>query len=65
MRASSRSESQTDGTTVAGTGLRGILEARVGLSRSYSHKRYEFSIFPSGESFGPPEDAFAASAMYL
>jgi len=33
---------------------------------TYSHERYELSIFPSGEFFGPPEDAFEVSAnMYL
>ena len=29
---------------------------------TYSHERYELSIFPSGEFMGPPEDAFQASA---
>lgn len=33
---------------------------------TYSHERYEVSIFPSGEFLGPPEDAFRVSAeMYL
>ncbi len=29
---------------------------------TYSGSRYELSVFPSGEFFGPPEDAFAVSA---
>ncbi len=33
---------------------------------TYSNERYEHSVFPSGEFFGPPEDAFQVSAqMYL
>jgi len=33
---------------------------------TYSGERYELAIFPSGEFFGPPEDAFEISAnMYL
>jgi|SRR5665213_1676432 len=33
---------------------------------AYSGDRYELSIFPSGEFFGPPEDAFEAAAeVYL
>jgi hypothetical protein len=32
---------------------------------TYSNRRYEFSIFPSGDFLGPPEDAFDASAMGL
>jgi len=32
---------------------------------SYSNERYEPAIFPSGEFFGPPEDAFLASSVYL
>jgi len=32
---------------------------------TYSNERYELSIFPSGEFFGPPEEAFRAAAMYL
>ncbi len=33
---------------------------------TYSGERYELAIFPSGEFFGPPEDAFEVSAsMYL
>jgi hypothetical protein len=29
---------------------------------TYSGERYELSVFPSGEFFGPPEEAFRASA---
>jgi hypothetical protein len=33
---------------------------------TYSHERYELSVFPSGEFFGPPEEAFQVSAeVYL
>ncbi len=32
---------------------------------TYSHEKYELSVFPDGSFFGKPEDAFAASAMYL
>ncbi len=32
---------------------------------TYSNERYELAIFPSGEFFGPPEDAFLASSVYL
>ena len=33
---------------------------------TYSHEKYELSIFPDGDFFGPPEDAFDASAgLYL
>jgi len=33
---------------------------------TYSGERYELAIFPSGEFFGPPEDAFEVSAnLYL
>jgi len=33
---------------------------------TYSGERYELAVFPSGEFFGPPEDAFEVSArMYL
>jgi hypothetical protein len=33
---------------------------------TYSHERYELSIFPSGEFLGPPEEAFRVSAeVYL
>jgi hypothetical protein len=33
---------------------------------TYSHERYELSIFPSGELLGPPEEAFQVSAeVYL
>ncbi len=29
---------------------------------TYSNEKYEFSVFPSGEFFGPPEEAFQVSA---
>jgi hypothetical protein len=32
---------------------------------TYSNEKYELSIFPDGNFFGIPEDAFAASALYL
>lgn len=32
---------------------------------TYSHERYELSVYPNGEFFGKPEDAFLASAVYL
>jgi hypothetical protein len=33
---------------------------------TYSHERYQLSIFPSGEFLGPPEEAFQVSAqVYL
>jgi hypothetical protein len=33
---------------------------------AYSSEKYELSVFPSGEFFGPPEDAFQVSAqLYL
>jgi len=32
---------------------------------TYSHEKYEFSVFPNGEFTGKPEDAFRAEAMYL
>lgn len=33
---------------------------------TYSHERYELSMFPSGEFFGPPEEAFRVAAeVYL
>jgi hypothetical protein len=33
---------------------------------TYSHERYELSMFPSGEFLGPPEEAFDVSAqVYL
>jgi len=33
---------------------------------TYSGNRYELSIFPSGEFFGPPEEALQVSAgLYL
>jgi hypothetical protein len=30
---------------------------------TYSNERYELSVFPNGEFFGPVEDAFAAAAQ--
>ncbi len=32
---------------------------------TYSNEKYELSVFPNGEFFGKPEDAFMASAVYL
>jgi hypothetical protein len=32
---------------------------------TYSHEKYEFSIYPNGQITGKPEDAFLASAIYL
>lgn len=32
---------------------------------TYSNEKYELSVFPDGSFTGTPEDAFAASAMYL
>ena len=32
---------------------------------TYSGMKYELSVYPNGEFFGKPEEAFAASAMYL
>ncbi len=32
---------------------------------TYSNERYELSVFPSGEFFGPPEEAFRAAAVHL
>jgi len=32
---------------------------------TYSHEKYEFSIYPNGQITGKPEDAFLASAVYL
>jgi hypothetical protein len=32
---------------------------------TYSHEKYELSMFPSGKFIGKPEDAFRVSAMYL
>lgn len=32
---------------------------------TYSSEQYQLSVFPSGKFYGQPEDAFAASAMYL
>jgi hypothetical protein len=34
-------------------------------SFAYSSEKYKLSVFPDGDFFGKPEDAFAASAMYL
>ena len=32
---------------------------------TYSHERYEPSIFPNGTFQGTPEEAFETAAMYL
>src|SRR5688500_4921960 len=32
---------------------------------AYSSEKYELAVFPDGDFIGKPEDAFAASAMYL
>ncbi|MBK7994092.1 MAG: hypothetical protein IPK14_11915 [Blastocatellia bacterium] len=32
---------------------------------TYSNEKYELSVFPDGSFYGSPEDAFAASAVYL
>ncbi len=32
---------------------------------TYSNEKYELCMYPDGEFFGKPEDAFLASAMYL
>lgn len=32
---------------------------------NYNGEHYELSVFPSGEFFGPPEEAFQVAAMYL
>ncbi len=33
---------------------------------TYSNERYELSVYPNGEFFGPPEDAFVSAAgVYL
>jgi len=32
---------------------------------TYSNHQYELSVFPDGSFLGKPEDAFAASAIYL
>ena len=32
---------------------------------TYSHDKYELSIYPNGEFTGKPEDAFLAAAVYL
>jgi hypothetical protein len=32
---------------------------------TYSSDKYELSVFPSGEFFGKPEEALAASSLYL
>lgn len=32
---------------------------------TYSHEKYELSVYPTGDFFGKPEDAFRASTVYL
>jgi hypothetical protein len=32
---------------------------------TYSNEKYELSVYPNGQFFGKPEDAFLASAVYL
>lgn len=32
---------------------------------TYSHERYEASIFPTGDAFGTPEEALDVGAVYL
>ena len=32
---------------------------------TYSNERYELSVFPDGQFFGKPENAFLASSVYL
>ena len=32
---------------------------------TYSNEKYELCVYPNGEFFGKPEDAFLASGMYL
>ncbi|MEM7111147.1 MAG: hypothetical protein AAF614_01855 [Chloroflexota bacterium] len=32
---------------------------------TYSNEKYELAVFPNGDFFGIPEDAFAVAAMYL
>lgn len=32
---------------------------------TYSNEKYELAVYPDGEFFGKPEDAFMASAVYL
>ena len=32
---------------------------------TYSHDKYELSVYPNGEFTGKPEDAFLAAAVYL
>jgi len=32
---------------------------------TYSNERYKAALFPSGESFGSPEEAMDVGAMYL
>ena len=32
---------------------------------TYSHEKYELSVYPNGDFYGQPEDAFRASAVYL
>ena len=41
-------------------------EERWGLAfYTYSHDKYELSVFSNGEFMGPPEDAFEIGAVYL
>ena len=43
--------------------LRYFSEDRWGFAfYTYSHEKYELSVYPNGEFFGKPEDAFVASA---
>ena len=40
-------------------------EGRWGLAfYSYAHNQYELSVFPSGEFFGAPEEAFQTAAEF-
>lgn len=32
---------------------------------TYSNEKYELAVYPDGDFFGKPEDAFLASAVYL
>ena len=46
--------------------LRYFGEDRWGFAfYTYSHKKYELSVYPDGEFFGKPEEAFLTSAVYL
>ena len=41
-------------------------DARWGFAfYTYSNDKYELSVFPTGEFLGKPEEALAASALYL